>query len=53
MIIFRRGCAQAGGPAAGDLLLGQQGVRAGEGDGQDEGRVGARQVSCHWSLTAS
>ena len=37
--MFRCGGAQAGGQAAGDLLLGQQGVRPGEGHGQDEGGV--------------
>ena len=43
--MFRCGGAQAGGQAAGDLLLGQQGVRPGEGHGQDEGGVEEHPVS--------
>ena len=39
----RRWCAQAGRATAGDLQLCEQGVLAGEGHGQDEGRVGARE----------
>ena len=42
--MFRCGSAQAGGQAAGDLLLGQQGVRPGEGNGQNEGGVEEHQV---------
>ena len=42
--MFRCGGAQAGGQAAGDLLLGQQGVRPGEGNGQNEGGVEEHQV---------
>ena len=43
--MFRCGGAQAGGQAAGDLLLGQQGVRPGEGNGQNEGGVEEHPVS--------
>ncbi len=50
--LCRRGCSQTGGQAAGDLLLCQQGVRPGEGHGEDEGRVGERQVDRHLRSTS-
>ena len=45
---YRCWCTQAWRTTAGDFQLSEQGVLAGEGDGQDERRMGACEYYIYW-----